>query len=203
MLNPEAANKQQRDVYLVLQVNKTEIPLDPARIVTRSDTPAFRSYTFAGTEPEPTQILLRVMVPQQSSGVSAELADKLDTFESILEQYAVDFRRPSIGAAVSKQSAPDLPPRPSASTLGIAKGEKDFRGHLIMINEATGEIVGEIQDKMQIHEDPSMYAPGHNKDPVIIEVPEGKADANALQAFARLVPPDQQNWITRSASICR
>ena len=183
----------------MLQVNKSEIPLDPARVITRSDTPAFRSYTFAGIDTEPTEILLRVMVSQHN----VELADKLDTFESILEQYAVEFRRPSIGAAVSNQFAPDLAPKTPTPTLGIAKGEKDFRGHLIMINEDTGEIVGEIQDKIQIHEDPSMYAPGHHKDPVIIEVPEERPDANALQAFARLVPPDQQNWVTRSASVFR
>jgi spartin len=204
--NPEATTKQQRDVYLVLRVNTTEIPLDPARIITSTVTPAFRSYTFAATELEATEILLRVKAPGRIDGTNADLAEKLDTFESILEQYAIDFRRPSSDGSVTPQNVPDTPPKTSTSAFGVVSGEKDFRGHLVMMNEDTGEIIGEIQDNLQIHEDPSMYEAGHRNDPVIIEVPEEttrQSDANTLQAFARLVPPDQQNWITKSASMFR
>jgi spartin len=56
--------------------------------------------------------------------------------------------------------------------FGVLRGEEDFRGHLVMINEDTDEIINEIQDNLQIHEDPSMYETGHRNDPVIIEVPE-------------------------------
>ena len=204
--NPEATNKQQRDVYLVLRVNATEIPLDPTRIINRTDTPFFRSYTFARTESEPSEILLRVKVPSQGTGINPELTEKLDTFESILEQYAVEFRRPSTSGPIPYQNAPDVPPKTQSATFGVAKGEKDFRGHLVMVNEDTGEIIGEIQDNIQIHEDPAMYEVGHRNDPVIIEVPEEttrQSDANARQAFASLIPPDQQNWVTKSASMFR
>jgi spartin len=202
--NPEATNKQQRDVYLVLRVNATEIPLDPARVINRTDTPFFRSYTFARTESEPTEILLRVKT--QATGINPELTEKLDTFESILEQYAVDFRRPSISGPIPYENPPDVPPKTQPQSLGIAKGEKDFRGHLVMVNEDTGEIIGEIQDNLQIYEDPAMYEVGHRNDPVVIEVPEEttrQSDANARQAFASLIPPDQQNWVTKSASMFR
>jgi spartin len=60
-----------------------------------------------------------------------------------------------------------------------------------MINGDTDEIISEIQDNLQIHEDPSMYETGHRNDPVTIEVPEEttrQSDANTLRAFARLVP---------------
>lgn len=200
--NPNATNKQQRDVYLVLRINATEIPLDPTRSINRIDMPAFRSYTFARTELESTELLLRVKVPSQGK-INPELAENLDTFESILEQYAVDFRRPSISGP---KHAPDPPLEMQTHTFGVAKGEKDFRGHLVMINEDTGEIIGEIQDNIQIQEDPAMYEVGHRDDPVIIEVPEEttrQSDANALQAFARIIPPDQHNWITKSASVFR
>jgi spartin len=206
MHNPEASNKQQRDVYLVLRINATEIPLDPARLISRTDTPAFRSYAISATELEPSEILLRVKVPSgQGTVINPELVEKLDTFESILEQYVLDFRRPSTGGPSSYQNPPIVPPKTQTPpALGVARGKTDIRGHLVMINEDTGEIIGEIQDNIQIHEDPSMYEAAHRNDPVIIEVPEEtprQADANALQAFARLVPPDQQNWITKSASV--
>ena len=75
-----------------------------------------------------------------------------------------------------------------------------------MINEDTGEVVGEVEDRFKIKEDPLMHEKGHEHDPVIIEVPEEttrQADANVLEAFARIVPPEQRNWITSSANVVR
>ena len=194
MPNPEAA-KEQRDVYLVLQVNTTEVPIDPGRIVTRADTPIFRTYTFAGTQLEPADIVLRVKVPSVSN---PELSDKLEAFDSILEQYVADFRRPA-----NRGTETPIPPIQPAG-LGVTSGEKDLRGHLVLINEETGDVIGEVQENFRINEDPAMYEAGRQNDPVIIEIPEQttrESDSNALEAFARLVPADQQNWITKSASI--
>jgi hypothetical protein len=76
-----------------------------------------------------------------------------------------------------------------------------------MINEETGEVVGEVEDRFRIQEDPVLYERGHENDPVFIEIPDEaglrEGDANALAAFARIVPPDQQDWITKSATIVR
>jgi len=196
--NPEAA-KEQRDVYLVLQVNATEVPIDPGRIVTRADTPIFRSYTFAGTQLEPADIVLRVKVPSQGS--SPELSDKLEAFDSILEQYVTDFRR--TGNRPDALTETPIPSTQSAR-LGVTSGQKDLRGHLVLINEETGEVIGEVQENFRINEDPALYEAGHQNDPVIIEIPEQttrESDSNALEAFAHIVPPDQQNWITKSAGI--
>src|SRR6266545_2242655 len=198
--NPEA--KEQRDVYLVLRVNATEVPIDPGRVVTRTDTPIFRSYTFTGTQLEPADVVLRVKVPDQGV-LNPELPDQLEAFDSILEQYVTDFRRP-VNRADALSEAP-IPPTQSAG-LGVTSGEKDLRGHLVLINEENGEVIGEVQENFRIKEDPALYEAGHQNDPVIIEIPEEttrESDANALEAFAILIPPDQQNWITKSASIVR
>jgi spartin len=122
----------------------------------------------------------------------------LDTFENILQQYVVEYH----------DTSSSVPPTIAGqSTTVDVKGEnKNLRGHLVMINEETGQVVGEVEDRFRIKEDPMMHERGHENDPVIIEVEEQslrQSDANALEAFARIVPPDQRNWITSSANIVR
>ncbi|KAJ3514180.1 hypothetical protein NLJ89_g2519 [Agrocybe chaxingu] len=190
---PESANAQDRDVYLVLRLNATETVIDPARVVKRTDGSGFRTYTFAATQADPSELFLML----QLDSSNAELVDKVDTFESILDQYVAEFQ------GLPARSSPALPPAQMAG-LGVTRGNKDLRGHLVMINEETGEVIGEVEDRFRIREDPIMNEKGHETDPVIIEVPEEstrESDANALEVFARIVPPDQQNWMTKSASI--
>jgi len=199
IVHPDSKNGQDRDVYLVLRINASEIVIDPARVVRRTDAPAFRTYTFSATQAEPNDITLRI----KEHGSNLEVQEKLDTFENILDQYVVDFHGPT--PPMPQPSTAAVTPGQTAG-LGMTSGNKDLRGHLVMINEDTGEVVGEVEDRFKIKEDPAMHERGHENDPVIIEVPEESArqsDANALEAFARMVPPDQQNWVTKSASIVR
>lgn len=185
---PEALHD--RDVYLVLRLNTSELPIDPARVVQRRDGTESRIYTFQAIPQDPAELVLTIRLdrgdPQQQ--------EDLDTFESILAQYVADLR--GLG---QQPSAPQ-----NLGSSGITRGDKDLRGHLVMVDEKTGEVVGEIEDRFRITEDPVMYEKGHENDPVIIDVPEVSTredDANALEAFARIVPPDQHNWITKSASV--
>lgn len=204
-----------RNVYLVLKVNTTEAPIDPANIVRRTDVAGnLRSYTLlpgqlGGEQPEMT-----LTISLLGYNGNHELMDKLEAFEHILEQYVAEYH---IGPSPS--SAPitgGWGSGPSGSPATIAgqltrvdlKGgaNKDFRGQLVMVNEDTGEVVGEVENRFRIREDPIMHQKGHENDPVIIEVGDEDpiaSDANALEAFARTVPPEQRNWITSSANIVR
>ena len=70
-----------------------------------------------------------------------------------------------------------------------------------MINEDTGEVIGELDHKVRIREDSSL---GYDENPVILEIPDGaEQDASAMEMFVRAIPPDQQDWITKSATIIR
>ncbi|KAF5344227.1 hypothetical protein D9756_011254 [Leucocoprinus leucothites] len=106
------------------------------------------------------------------------------------------------GDANTEAPTPAIPDHPPPTYVS---DQKDLRGHLVMINEETGEVIGEVEDRFRIQEDPVMYQRGHENDAVVIEVPDEvglrEGDANALAAFARIVPPDQQDWITKSATI--
>ncbi|KDR81921.1 hypothetical protein GALMADRAFT_135312 [Galerina marginata CBS 339.88] len=189
--NPNSKDSQDHNVYLVLRLNAAETPIDPASVVRRSESAGLRTYSFAGTQTYPTDLTLAIKVPRSNSEL-----ENLNTFENILQQYVVDYHDTSstVPPTIAGQS----------TTVDIKSGSKDLRGHLVMVNEDTGEVVGEVEDKFRIKEEPAMHERGHENDPVIIEVDEDSArrsDANALEAFAILVPPDQRNWITASANI--
>jgi len=195
---PEAKSAEERTVYLLLRLNNSEIPVDPDRMVERTDVAGTRTYTFAETPSDPTHLTLTLKGPRPGSS-DFDFVEKLDTFDNILEQYVVNFKRASADSVARTSSA-------YTTGIGSVTSNKDLRGHLIMINEDTGEVVGEVEDRFRIQEDPVMYEKGHENEPVIIEVAEEshiESDANALKAFARMVPPDQQNWITKSASVVR
>ncbi|KXN92004.1 hypothetical protein AN958_11064 [Leucoagaricus sp. SymC.cos] len=194
---PDAASVNDRDVYLVLKLNMSETPIDPERVIQRADTPFSRIYTFYSTPNDSTELVLTVPCAPGDTK-STPLLEDMETFESILEQYVVDFRSPTS----ARTQAPPVPDRPPPT---YTSDTKDLRGHLVMINEETGEVVGEVEDRFRIQEDPMMYERGHERDPVVIEVPDEaglrEGDANAMQAFARIIPPDQRDWITKSATI--
>jgi spartin len=198
---PEAKSAGERTVYLVLKLNNFEIPIDPDRVVECTDVAGTRTYTFAQTPSDPTHLTLTLKGPRPGSS-DVEFVEKLDTFDNILEQYVVNFK----GTSVANGSDLGAPTSVYTTGIGSVTSNKDLRGHLVMINEETGEVVGEVEDRFRIREDPVMYEKGHENEPVIIEVAEEsniESDANALEAFARMVPPDQRNWITQSASVVR
>lgn len=176
-----------RDVYLVLRLNISEIPIDPARTIYRDDFPGCRKYIFSATAADPSELVLTITLPLEEKRTQ-QLIEDLETLDGILMQYH------------------DPPSVPAQPVVGVERGEKDLRGRLVMINEDNGEVVGEVEDRFRIREDQVMYEKGHENDPVIIEVPErslAQGDADAMEAFARIVPPDQQDWITNSATIVR
>jgi spartin len=195
---PNASDSGDREVYLVLKLNATEIPIDPARVIQRSDTPVARVYTFNPTPSDPIELILSIATVS-GDPKNDHLSDDLDTFEGLLEQYALDFRAPQTQTYASPKESPPPPKKASDIT--------DLRGQLVMINEETGEVVGQVEDRFRIREDPVMYERGHERDPVVIDVPDEaglrESDVDAMEAFACIVPPDQQDWITKSATIVR
>ncbi|KAF6765017.1 hypothetical protein DFP72DRAFT_954761 [Ephemerocybe angulata] len=207
--HPGGHSSTDRDVYLVLRLNTTETPLDPDRVVQRSDSPGYRNYIFRGTPNDPAELTLSFKLP--ANGTNPTYFEDLDTFEGIIGQYHGEVR-----GATTGQSTPSLSPsypqekaatKGSKITIGgTTQNDQDLRGHLVMVDEKTGEVVGQVEDRFRIQEDPTMHTRGHENDPVVIEVSEEaqsneESDANAMAAFARIVPPEEANWITNSASV--
>ncbi|SJL04795.1 uncharacterized protein ARMOST_08165 [Armillaria ostoyae] len=78
----------------------------------------------------------------------------------------------------------------------------DYCERFVLVNEDSREAVGDF-DKISVHEDPTIWERGHDKDSILIEVPAGQTvnDEHPLLFFVRTIPPDQHEWINKSAVI--
>jgi len=193
----------ERDVFLVLRVNALEVPLDPGRVISvKSVDSNGRSYALHGSYVDPTELQLAVSYSSHflGGGIPLHEQEDLETFEGILSQYA-DFRGVSEDSKVSPTSS-----QPSEKIMLNREGPNDsrLRGQLVLVNENTGEVVGEVEQKFNVKEDPGLAEKGHERDPVVIEIPEGATPTeSAIDVFARTIPPEQQNWMTTAATLVR
>jgi spartin len=183
--NDPGSPPSHQDVYLVLRLNNFETPIDPTRVVEicviENGT---RTYRFCGTNTDPTVLVLSITPPVDNH----LFFEDLETFEGIIAQYA-ELREASPATGISH----------NAHTA-------DLRGHLVLINEDNGEIVGEVERSFRINEDPSLYEKGRENEPIVIEVPEGAEDelkGTPIEVFARNIPPGEENWITKGATVVR
>jgi spartin len=198
---PEAPSPLDCDVYLILRVGSVETPIDPARVIHRTDGQGWRKYTFHSTEVDLTEMNVTFSLPTDQKSGSVFMED-LEAFESILAQYADPRGLPDSAGQTSYPVGGS-----DAIGPGFPGGHGDLRGHLVVINEDTGEVVGQFDDsKFNIQEDPKLQQRGHEGDIVIIEIPDAvQADEGRtpMEIFVRTVPADQQDWITKSATLIR
>ncbi|KAJ6606271.1 hypothetical protein DFH09DRAFT_1119723 [Mycena vulgaris] len=174
-------------VYLVLRLNETEIPIDPTRVIhTNVSESGARAYTFLASDADPVPLILTVAVPKVPD---AHFLEDVEVFESILAQYA-DLQDVIAENIVN----PNIHDKADS---------EDLRGHLVLVNQDNGEVVGEFDRKFSVQEDPALSTKGHEGDTVIIEINEDTdhGDANAMEMFVRAIPPEQQDWITKGATI--
>ncbi|KAF8913427.1 hypothetical protein CPB85DRAFT_1375636 [Mucidula mucida] len=162
----------QRDVFLVLRINDVELPIEHDRSISLdTSSRSARTYTLHPTDSDPNSVILDVKTTWHPSFVA-----DVETFDGILAQYTQfthQVTEKPIPAYVSEVSEKSRP-------------LSDYRGHLVLVNEDSGEVVGEFDKKINVHEDPKLRERGHEKDPVVITVPEGKV---------------QDDWMTKSATV--
>jgi spartin len=194
----------EQDVYLIVQMGSTEIPIDPTRTIhlTLSDSGA-RIYKFQPTV-DSSEMVITVAPPKGTP--DPVFLEDLESFESILAQYADLKGVPEImGTAVP---ATTIAPGVDVSTVTDPNinvgGGSDLRGHLVLVNQDNGQVVGEFDQKIHVHEDPILSEKGHEQDPVVIEIPEDAAlTGSAREVFARSIPPDQRGLMATSATLVR
>ncbi|OAX35780.1 hypothetical protein K503DRAFT_773116 [Rhizopogon vinicolor AM-OR11-026] len=184
----QAGDVQDREVYLVIRLNFFECPIDPTRPVYFSFDAQLgrRSYSLSS----PDGSTLGLVLPLTTE---PDLLEDQDTFHGILAQYA-EMRDSTTG--IQDLNAPAASPAPPPSQQGLSGGHEAMRGRLILIDENNGEIVGELDNTMNINEDPSLSIQGRETDPVVIELPED----GTRMAVALAIPPEDQDWIIKSAS---
>ncbi|KAI0355046.1 hypothetical protein OH77DRAFT_1496245 [Trametes cingulata] len=209
---------EDRSLYLVLRLNALEIPLDPAYPISVNVGPdGARTYTFQSADSQPDQppTFIRLTVPIPSRP-DAHRAETIEAFDHILAQYA-DVQGLPQSPVSSSDGRRDAP----SPTQGPP--QEDLRGKLVLMDEESGEVVGELPNRIHIKEDPALAKTEKGKDgepaPVLLELPPDVYDAytgqgtsvvpyhepesdldEAKEIFVRAIPPEDQDWITKSAT---
>ncbi|KAI0373231.1 hypothetical protein BV20DRAFT_963050 [Pilatotrama ljubarskyi] len=211
---------EDRSLYLVLRLNTLELPLDPAYPISVQVGPdGARTYTFQSADSQPDQppLFIRLTVPIPSRP-DAHRAETIEAFDHILAQYAeVQGLPQSPVSASSSHGSKD------AQSPTEGQPQEDLRGKLVLMDEESGEVVGELPNRVHITEDPALAKAEKGKDgepaPVLLELPpdvydaytgqgtsvvpyhEQESDLNeAKEIFVRAIPPEDQDWITKSAT---
>ncbi|KAH8114176.1 senescence-associated protein-domain-containing protein [Phellopilus nigrolimitatus] len=99
---------------------------------------------------------------------------------------------------------PRLPPRslPSSSRLPESKSEADFKGRLVLVDEDDGEVVGTLGEQFHIREDKALRSKGHEKDPVVVDIPEyDDRPDRPTEVYIHPVPIEQQDTLMKTASL--
>ena len=202
-----------QDVLLVLvlrtpnNVVAFEAPLDPARALTVSSVaqppPSSRNsnsgsgarwrYVFHATQDD-TEFTVELPLEQPNAD-----ADDVELFHSVLVGYVADLR---VDGELQPQSPPARLVEEGASAAA-AEDDDDLRGRFVLMNEGDGEIVGTLDRSVRVREDPSLVEKGRERDPVVVELPEGAdtLDDGLLdeEVLVRTIPPEDRDWMVKGA----
>ena len=201
-----------RDVYLVIKLAHLEIPVDPYRRVTASAGHDSHIYTFQATDSDPK---FSISIPFQRSPVASQ---DLETFNHILTQCITGFSEERDGQDVPRYLDEKIVPPPPPVSSANEHEFVDLRGHLVLINESDGTVLGDLDHEFKINEDPTLTRDLPENAPVAIELPPDYETATAVQpnvpgeefvpmtarkAFVRAVPPEERDALTGTATLIR
>ncbi|CAE6464881.1 hypothetical protein ACGC1H_004942 [Rhizoctonia solani] len=157
----------ERDVWLVLRLGSFETIISPIQAIMH----ARAEHQFTIPAEDGGNVTLTVPAPMTDAAT-----EDLESLEVLLSQYGV-----------LQETGP------GASAPGD-KGLGDNKGRLMLVDEDNGAMLGTLGEQFHISEDPGLVSKGHEKDPVVIEIPE-KGD----QVYVHNISPDEQDWLLRSA----
>ena len=110
------------------------------------------------------------------------------------------------------RAPPALPPRKESANDAVASPKPsteerapDYRGHLVLVDEHDGEIVGSLGEQFDLREGSDVGEKGREKDPVVIDIPEEIDTSNGAkqEVWVHPVPKDQQCNIMKMSSYIR
>lgn len=201
-----------RDVYLVIKLGNFEIPVDPYRKVTASVGHGSHVYTFLATDSDSE---FSISIPLSRNSVASQ---DLETFNHILTQYLSNFTEDRDGQYIPHRLDQKIDSAPPPVSSTNEHEYEDLRGHLVLVNESDGTVLGELDHEFKIHEDPTLTRDLSENAPVIIELPPDYETATAVrakvpgeefvpmttrEAFVRAVPPDERDVLTDTAVLIR
>ncbi|KAK8864467.1 hypothetical protein IAR55_001716 [Kwoniella newhampshirensis] len=172
------------DFWLVIHIGATfEMPLVPDEMLTpQVDKDGGICYRVAS--PSVPDASLLITLPRPSS--LADMED-LESFEVLLRQYRC------LGAEVTALSNIVLPKpgqgQASSSTSSTPSNlaPEEMRGKLVIVNEDNGEIIGEMDQQLDLEEDRRLAHTDKNK-PVMLDFGHVLEGSEALSVKVKTVP---------------
>ncbi|CAE6454585.1 unnamed protein product [Rhizoctonia solani] len=161
--------RNERDVWLVLRLGSFETIISPIQTITHIRA----QHQFTIPAEDGGSVTLTVPPPLTDAAT-----EDLESFEVLLSQYGI-----------LRETGPG---RSSPGDKGSASG--DNKGRLVLVDEDNGAMLGTLGEQFNIREDPSLVSKGHEKDPVVVEIPE-----HGEQVYVHNISPDEQDWLLRSA----
>ncbi|CAE7100416.1 unnamed protein product [Rhizoctonia solani] len=155
----------ERDVWLVLRLGDFETIISPTQAITH----ARAQHQFTIPAEDGGNVTLTIPAPMTDAAT-----EDLESLEVLLSQYGV-----------LRETGPGAP---------TDKGQGDNKGRLMLVDEDNGAMLGTLGEQFHIREDPGLVSKGHEKDPVVVEIPE-----RGEQVYVHNISPDEQDWLLRSA----
>lgn len=181
------------DFWLVIHVGPTfEMPLVPETYLVPSPSNS-NAITYTIPSPDVPQASVELCLPSPTT--SADMED-LDSFEVLLRQYK------SLGAETTALSNVTVPPVGAAKPSSPAPLPEEMRGKVVLINEDTGEVVGELDQTIDVEDEKKLAGDAKNR-PVVLDfgnVVEGYAPKVTVQ---RIREEDMDDWMLKGAHTIR
>ncbi len=225
---------------LVLHLNTHASGIRPGSRVALLISPSGeREYTFEevvildekGSERSKGSVKVVVPPPYEDT---KHVAEDIQTFDQVLTQYAELSWSHSIPEPKSP-APPPLPvrsPQPQILTNEPQANIKEnveenkpvqdssLRGRLVLMDDANGDIVGELPQTLNIREDSALRSPGRtdNAAPVVLELQpemydavtgvqplgaEGKELLQLREVVVRGIPEEERDWMLKGAAVVR
>lgn len=188
-----------------------------------------RAYSFEPAGEKTGEVQLVIPPPTEDA---PHIAQDIETFDHLLTQYTElswTFDSPDL-----RSTPPPLPARSGHTTqpdghvhqtnikTNVEQAQPvedpDLRGHLVLMDESNGDIVGELPGSLHLTEDPSLPKDTNGSDAVVLEMQPAMYDAytgatkagmvgdelrNAREVIVRAVPPEEQDLLMKSATVIR
>ena len=197
----------------------------PVRLVISQNGQRRYSFETSGEK----KARMDVVIPPPTED-APHVAQDIETFDRLLTQYTElswTFDSPP-------SSPPPLPARPGRTPNPESNGpltnirenvetarpvdNPELRGHLVFMDEANGDIVGELPGTLRIREDPALPKETNASDAVVLEMQPAMYDAytgqvelgmigdelrEAREIVVHAVPPEEQDWVLKSVTVVR
>ncbi|WVR07106.1 hypothetical protein IAU60_004146 [Kwoniella sp. DSM 27419] len=188
------------DFWLVIKVGPTfDMPVIPTQPIQAQQAKDGITYTVPSPHIPNASLIFTLPLPRSQ----ADLED-LDSLEVLLRQYGVLGPEASaltgVTAPVQGSTAFKIGGSGPSGTASPPLAPEELRGQIVLINEDNGEVVGQLDQRLDLEEDQRLAGEDKNR-PVMLDFGHLRDGQDALKVKVKSVPEeDMDDWLLGGAS---